>query len=256
MDTDQAYTVKATKRTFEILEALRDLDGGGVSEIANHLDMPKTTVFEHLETLHDLGYIVKEGEANGYRIGTGFLDLGGYARKQMKIYDVAKPEIQTLADQTGEHANLMIEEHGRGTFLYKAEGENAVQLDTYDGHRVLLQTTALGKTILAHFPESRVNGILDRYSLPEITENTITEKDELFEELAEIRERGYATDREERVEGMWCVAAPIVSGDGNVHGAVSVSGPKSRMRGERFDDELPNQVLRTANVIEVNLTYS
>lgn len=256
MNTNQAYSVKATKRTFEILEALRDLDGGGVSELATHLDMPKTTVFEHLETLHELDYIVKVDGGNGYRIGTGFLDLGGYARKQMKIYDVAKPEIQTLAEQTGEHTNLMVEEHGRGTFLYKAEGENAVQLDTYDGHRVLLQTTALGKAILAHYSESRVEEILDRYGLPEITENSITEKDELFEELAEIRQQGYATDREERVKGMWCVAAPITSGDGHVHGAVSVSGPKSRMRGERFNEELPNAVTRIANVIEVNLSYS
>ena len=56
----------------------------------------------------------------------------------MKLYNVAQPEIQELAEKTGEYANLVIEKHGLGTFLYKAEGPNAVKFDTFDGHRVHL----------------------------------------------------------------------------------------------------------------------
>jgi len=256
MATEGDYPVKATRRTFEIIEALKTLDNAGVSEMAAELDMAKTTVFEHLETLSQLGYVVKNSGSGQYQLGTEFLELGGYVRNQMKIYNVAKPEVQDLAEETGEHANLMVEEHGLGTFLYKSEGSNAVQLDTYDGHRVHLQTTALGKAILAHLPKARVVEIFDQHGLPKITENTITDRDSLLEESQEIRDSGYATDCEERVEGMWCVAAPIVSNDGEVYGAVSVSGPKSRMQGDRFEQELPDKVTRTANVIEVNLTYS
>jgi len=245
--------VKATRVSFEVVEALRTLDGAGVSEIASHLGLPKSTVHDHLRTLEELALVVNEDGA--YRVGARFLEFGGYARKRMKVFEVAKPEIKKLAEQTGEHSNLMIEEHGMGIFLYKAEGDNAVKLDTYNGYRVHLQTTALGKAMLAHMPEERVHEILDRHGLPQITERTVTDREKLFEEFEEIREQGYANDFEERVRGMRCVAAPILQ-DGTVLGAISVSGPKSRMQGERFDEEIPRQVLRIANVIEVNMTHA
>lgn len=252
--TAHGVRVGSIETTFEIVEALKILDRAGVSEVARHLDKPKTTVFDHLETLKELGYVVSTDD--GYQIGTRFLDLGGFARKQKKIYQIGKPEVDALARGTGEHANLMIEEHGFGTFLYKAEGEEAVQLDTYSGHHVHLQTTALGKAILAYMNEDRIEKILDRHGLPEITENTVTDRESLYNELKTIREQGYATDKEERVKGMWCVAGPITNSANQPLGAVSVSGPKSRVQGDRFRKELPKKVRGTANVIEVNLTHS
>jgi DNA-binding IclR family transcriptional regulator len=114
----------------------------------------------------------------------------------------------------------------------------------------------MGKAILAHLPESRVHEILDRHGLPEKTEQTITERDALFEELSEIRERGVAFDREERLSGLRCVAVPILSNSSRVEGALSVSGPTSRMQGERFESELPERLRSAANVIELNITYS
>ncbi len=172
------------------------------------------------------------------------------------MFEIARPEINELAEKTGEHANLMIEEHGLGVFLYRARGSDAVQLDTHAGMRVPLQTTALGKAIMAHRPREEVEAILDRHGLPEVTENTVTDRDTLFEQLEAIRERGYSYDDEERVRGMRCVAAPITDRDDHAIAAVSVSGPKSRMRDDRFTDDVPERILRSANVIEVNLTYS
>lgn len=250
----QGVRVGATETTFKIVEALKELDQAGVSEIARHLDKPKTTVFDHLETLQELEYLVSTDE--GYRIGARFLDLGGFARKQKKIYQVGKPEVDALADATGEHANLMIEEHGSGIFLYKSEGKEAVQLDTYSGHHVHLQTTALGKSILAYMDRDRVDKMLDRRGLPEITEHTTTERDKLYDELDTIRDQGYATDKEERIKGMWCIAAPVTNSVNKPLGAVSVSGPKSRMQGEQFREDIPKKVQGTANVIGVNLIHT
>jgi len=246
--------VKSVKTAFEIIETLRNADGMGVSELADRIGKPTSTVHDHLQTLEEEEYLVKDG--NTYLIGARFLGLGEQARSRMKVYKIARPEVDKLAVETGEHANLMIEEHGRGVFLYKARGEEAVKLDTHAGMRVPLQTTALGKTILANRPRSEVDAILDRHGLPEMTESTITDRGELYEHLAAVRERGYAYDDEERVEGMRCVAAPVVDSDGRAIAAVSVSGPKSRMRGSRFEETVPNSVLQTANVVEVNLTYA
>lgn len=246
--------VTAAKVSLEIVETLRELDGAGVSEIADRLDKPTSTVHDHLRTLEQEEYLVKDGDE--YYISTRFLQLGDQARSRKKVFEIARPEVNELAEQTGEHANLMIEEHGLGVFLYRARGPDAVQLDTHAGMRVPLQTTALGKTIMAFRPRAEVEEILDRHGLPSVTENTVTDRAALFDTLEQIRERGYAYDDEERVKGMRCVAAPITDDDDRAIAAVSVSGPKSRMQEDRFTNEIPEQIRRCANVIEVNLTYS
>lgn len=254
MEANDAIQVKSAKTTFDIVETLKQLDGGGVSVIADELEIPKSTVHDHLNTLVEMDFVVKEEKT--YRVGARFLEYGGYARENLKIYRVARPVIQGLADKTGEHANLMIKEHGLGIFLFKSKGEDAVTLDTHPGMRVHLQTTSLGKSIMAHLPTDEVESIIEEHGFPQVTKDTITDRETLFDELAQIRERGYAIDDEERVKGMRCIAAPVLDSDNTVLGAVSVSGPVNRMKGQRFEDEIPREVLSTANVIEVNMTYS
>ncbi|WP_424009149.1 IclR family transcriptional regulator [Haloferax denitrificans] len=246
--------VNAVKISLELVDLLRELDGAGVSEVAKRLDKPTSTIHDHLRTLEKQEYLVKEGDT--YYVSTRFLQLGAHARSRQKVFNIARPEINELAQVTGEHANLMIEEHGVGVFLYRSRGPDAVRLDTHAGMRVPLQTTALGKSIMANRPREEVEGILDRHGLESVTDRSITDREELFDVLEQVRERGYSYDDEERVKGMRCVAAPILNEDDYAIAAVSVSGPKSRMREERFTEELPNQILKSANVIEVNLTYS
>lgn len=254
MSNEPRYPVQAAATTFRIIETLHQLNGAGVSELADEVGMPKSTVHDHLRTLTEAEYLVNQ---NGtYHVGARFLELGGFARSQMKLYQVASPEIKKLAAETGEHANLMIEEHGMGIFLNKAKGSDAVTLDTHIGKRVHLHTTAMGKAILSGLPNVEVDRIIDRHGLPGVTEKTITDSDTLKAELLEIRERGYAIDDEERVLGMRCVAAPICDEDDRPLGAISVSGPTNRFDTEAFGDEIPQSVLSTANVIEVNMTYS
>jgi len=239
--------------TVTIIEALQELGSTGVSELAEHLDLPTSTVFDHLSTLENEGFVTSDDD--GYRVGARFLEVGGYARKQDPIYDVAEPEIQKMAHQTGEHANLVVEQCGKAVFYAKAEGEDAFQLDTHVGKHVDLSTTSAGKAILAEYDDEKIHEILDEHGLPEVTEHTVTNRDRLFEEIEECRERGYAVDDEERIPGVRCVGAAITDDNGDVLGAVSVSGPKSGMQDERFHEKIPDLVLRTANVIEVNMKY-
>ncbi|WP_254533305.1 IclR family transcriptional regulator [Natrinema gelatinilyticum] len=246
--------VKAVKNMFEIINTLRELQGAGVSELADRINKPTSTVHDHLRTLESEEYLVKKDEK--YYVGTRFLGVGEQARSRYKVYPIAREELDKLAEQTGEHTNLMIEEHGKGIFLYKARGPDAVQLDTHAGMRVHLQTTALGKSILAFRPREKVEAIIDRHGLPAVTETTITDEETLFDALDQIRERKYAYDDEERVKGMRCVAAPITNESGRAIAAISVSAPKRRMNGERFQEDIPQLLRRCSNVIEVNLSHT
>ena len=246
--------VKTIETTFNILQILQQSDGGGITELATSLGLPKSTVHNYLSTLEQEEYVVKKGTK--YKVGIRFLELGAYARGCMQIYDTAKPEVARLAQRTGELGNLLIEEHGRGVYIHQVEGDQAVRVDSHVGTRVYLHSTALGKAILAHLPTHRVDEIVDFHGLPQNTEKTVTTREELERELETVRAKGYAVDDEERLQGLRCIAAPIQSNDGGVLGAVSVSGPVNRLQGEHFETQLPNQILETVNVIEINVTYS
>ena len=253
MKSPKAPSIAATETSFEIIEALIELDGGGTTEIAERVGTTKSTVYNHLQTLLNRNYIVKEGGT--YNVGLKFLRVGEYARNCHDIARVGPDEIDKLADKSNEMANLVVEEHGKGVFLYRAKGTDAVHMDTHTGKRLPLHTTAFGKAILAHLPREEVEDVIETHGLPQHTERTITDRETLYDELDAIRDRGYALDREERLEGLRCVAAPILDGDKRPVGAVSVSGPKDRLREERFEDEFPRLVRASANVIEINMTY-
>ncbi|EMA39021.1 IclR family transcriptional regulator [Halococcus hamelinensis] len=250
---ERSAPVQTTETTIAVIGALVELEPAGVSAVADRVGIPTSTAFDHLKTLEHHEFVV--GNDRKYRLGTRFLSIGGRHRSTDELYRVAEPEIAKMAYKTGEHANLVVEEFGKGVFLAKVKGEDAFRLDTYIGKRVNLQTTSAGKAILSCLPDERIEEIIDRHGLPAVTPTTITDRGRLFEEIDRVRERGFATDDEERIQGVRCVAAPLRDGEGGVIGAVSISGPKSGMRRDRFEETIPDLVLRTANVIEVNMKY-
>lgn len=246
--------VKSLETGFRIFEALAQLEQAGVTELATEIGVAKSTVHDHLATMADSGYVIKEGSE--YRLGLKFLNHGGRQRDSMNLYEIARPELRKLAMNTGELVNLVTEERGLGVYLDLKRGENAVNLDSFLGKREHLHSTAVGKTILSHRPQSFVDDVIERHGLPQETEKTVTSHSKLFDQLETVRERGFALDREERLRGLCCVAAPITDDDGYALGALSISGPKNRMQSTRLENELADRVTQVANVIEVNLAYS
>ncbi|WP_367996855.1 HTH-type transcriptional regulator XacR [Haloferax volcanii] len=250
---DAKHPVRTTEKTLALVEELMQKGPCGVTELAGDLDMGKSAVHNHLTTLQKHGYVLKDGD--DYRVGLKFLEVGGHSRKSMEVYQVAEPEVKSLAADTGELANLLVEEQGMGVYLMRAKGDDAVDLDTYAGLRTHLHTTALGKAILANLPESRVDEIIERHGLEQKTPKSIGTRQELFQVLEGVRERGYAIDDGERLEGLRCLAAPIKSSSGEVLGAISVSAPASRVSDEDLHGALPERVLSAANVVELNINY-
>jgi DNA-binding IclR family transcriptional regulator len=249
---NERVPVQSTQRTFTIVETLHEQEGATFSDLVSELELPESTVHDYLRSLRTLGYVVKsEGE---YRVGTKFLELGDKARKQKKIYRVALPELVNLAEETGEHASLTIEENGLGVLLHIEKGENAVEIGETTGEHLPLTITAPGKAILAHLPEERVGGILDKHGFLKRTESSITSRDALFDQVETIRDRGYATEMGEAVNGVRAMAVPIRSEEETVEGAITVGGPTNRMSGEWFKEDLPDLLLRSANVVEVNFS--
>ncbi|WP_262177448.1 IclR family transcriptional regulator [Haloarcula laminariae] len=246
------HPVQTTEKSLVLLEELRELDGARIHELEERVDMTKGAIHNHLSTLRQHGFVTKEDDV--YHLSLRFLTLGGHVRSGHEIYTAGRSKADQLADDTGMLVNIMTEEDGKGVYLYQSHGEYAISLDTHVGFRIHLHSIAIGKAILAYLPRGRVDEIIDRWGLPKMTENTITDRDLLYEELDRFREQGYATEHEERTEGLACIAAPIRLDD-ELLGAISISAPTRRLGMAGFDDEIVGEVQSTANEISLEIKY-
>ncbi len=249
--------VGAVETTIEILEALKKSGSASVTELADDLDLTKGTVHNHLSTLREHRFVVKNDDR--YELSLRFLIFGEYVRNDDVLYQIGEPEVEKLAAETGEIVNLSTEQHGLSMKLCKVYGEDAVGEQFYVTKLQrpdYLHYTATGKAILAFLPRSRVERIVDEYGLTGLTDNTITDREALFDELDATRERGYSLNDQEEVEGLRAVGAPVRDRTGRVLGAVSVTGPVSRMQDDRFRNDLPEKVTNATKVIEANVNMT
>jgi DNA-binding IclR family transcriptional regulator len=249
--------LQTVERATEVIRVLAERNGAGVSAIADELNMSASSTHSQLATLHEADYLVKEdGE---YRLSYEFLLLGEYVRNSSALFQFGRAEADALAEETGHYVHLFTEEKGQGVNIYESRGEHAGDYK-YQSRKLQqrepLHVTASGKAILASLDREDVRRILDRHGLARYTENTITDESALFEELDRIRDRGYSTNNEEEIMGFRAIGAPIESTDGAVVGSISVAGPSRFFSNEELAEELPEQVVNAANMIQVNINMS
>lgn len=252
---DDGRHLESVRKTLDIIEALWQADGAGVTELTELTGLPKSTVHAHLSTLGSKGYVVRAGD--DYRLSLRFLSLGEHVKHAEPLHDAAKSPVEELAEQTGERVLCATFQNGLGTALCVAEGHRSMESDIDIGTHFYLHASALGKAILAFLPPEKLDAIIEKWGLPAFTDTTITDREELLEELETVREEGIAYNRGEHLPGIHAIGAPIMDTDAEeVRGSVSVLGPERRLKSEWEDEELRNRLLATANTIEVNLMFS
>lgn len=247
-------TVRTAETMFDIVECLDDENGASLAALASELDYAKSTVHRHLQTLEELGYVVRRDD--GYHVGLRFLEIGVTARSDYRGYDLVRQKVEEIAEMTGERAQFFVEEHGKIVYLARAVGDQAVQTDPGIGSRIPLYAASAGKAILAELPEPELSDMFERMSFDPVTEHTITDPDVLRAEIEAGRDRGYYFNREESLRGTHAVGVAICGPDDDVIGGLSVTGPSHRLNGERLESELPDLLLGAANELELNIAHS
>ena len=247
------HTLALVTKSLDSVEALWTLDGAGVTEVASHLEMSKSTAHNHLATLERKGYVV--AEAGTYRLGLRFLHFGEYVKRAQPLYEASESAVEELATETGERVFCMVEQHGLATAIRTGRGDRSVETDIRVGTRSYMHCSAAGKAILAYLSDERVEAILDQWGLKRFTESTITDRDRLYEDLQAGREQGYFFNREEYQRGVTAIGAPVL-GEEEVHGAIVIIGPAMRLQGNWSEQELPNQLLAAANMAEISVSFS
>ncbi|WP_339104933.1 IclR family transcriptional regulator [Haloterrigena salinisoli] len=253
METDEGDEtdagVSTTRKTFAILEALAETDGLTITELTRQTGLSKSTVYRHLATLTDMGYVVeRDGE---HSIGFRLLEISERARNREAGYAAAKRAVFELGQETGERAVFTVEERGEAVYIHRYGSRS----NTLIGERRPLHSLASGKAILAEWDDDAVARFVDEKGLEAITDNTITDPGELRAELERIRERGYAVNDQEHMDGLRGVAVPVYTPDDDLLGALSVFGPTSRFKDATVHEELPARLRDRADEIRVTLAY-
>jgi DNA-binding IclR family transcriptional regulator len=251
--SEQGMGVKTPKITFRILEQIEESDGARISDLAREIGSSKSTIYRHLCSLHEEGYVIKNNDE--YQLSLKFLSFGESAKKRWDKSGLIREKLREIADKTGERAQFLTIENNHAVFVHIEQGEDAVEIDTGVGKTVPLHATSAGKAILAHLPEDKVSDILSKNNLQKFTKHTITEANELFEELGKIREQGFSQNNQERIRGVRAIGVPILKSSNEVVGAISVAGPSHRLVDEWFHEELPTLLLGTVNEIELKMEY-
>ncbi|SFE82338.1 IclR family transcriptional regulator [Alteribacillus iranensis] len=248
--------VKSVDRALRIIKIVSmRKDGFGVTELAEKLELNKSSVFRLVATLIEHGFIEQDSVTKKYRLGYQYLELSSKLLDSIDIRKEAAPYLKELETLTNEVIHLVIYSQKEAVYIEKLEGHETLRMHSQVGKRAPMHCTSAGKTILAYLPEREAKDILAQKGLPPHTENTITDPEELLEKLKEIRERGYGQEVEENEVGITCIAAPIFNFKGEIAGSISISGPTIRMSEERIK-QLKEPLMEAGKKVSRRLGYS
>lgn len=215
--------VPALDKIVRICDYLSDKDGATFSQIYQGVGMAKSSTSSLLSGMVAHGLLRQENEK--YYLGLRLYEFGNKAAEQYDIKKIAVPILTDLRDKTNLTCHLGVLQGASPIYLLKLESPQSVIVRSWEGKRLSLHSSGLGKALLAWKDESEADALLaDERPLVRHTATTITDDAMFRKELAEVRARGWAYDNEEDCEGVRCIAVPVFNKQGKVVAAISMSG--------------------------------
>lgn len=249
--SDQARSgqVQSLTRALAILNAVSEShDGMGLTDISQMVNLPTSTSHRLLTTLESEGFVRFDAAQSLWQIGIRAFIVGNAFTRTRDVVAIARPFMRRLMEEAGETVNLYVEDSGEAICMGQVESRQMMRAIARPGGRVRLHCSGAGKAMLAHMNDADLTRILRTHGLPRITDKTLDTPSRLRDDLAQIRQRGYAIDDEEHAVGLRCVAGAILDEHGVPVAAISLSGPMARITDERLSD-IGTAVARTARDI-------
>lgn len=203
----------------------------GISELARHLGLTRSTTHRYVATLTSLRYLEQDGSTRKYSLGPRVLDLGFSTLGSLELREVAAMHLRRLTDTTGHTSNLAIRDDTDVILIDRVRGRpgryHHLEFTLHVGSRLPSYCSATGKALLAFVPRQDLDRLLDRMDLVPRGPRTLTDRTALLAELDQVRKTGLATNDEELESALRSIAAPVRARSGEVVAAVNVAIPWS-----------------------------
>jgi DNA-binding IclR family transcriptional regulator len=252
------YVIAAVEKAVALLKCfLEPPHRYGITELAQKLGTNKNQVFRLVKTLEKNSLLQLDPVTNKYSLGYLAYVLGEVAQPTNALLVAAKPILDELVEREQETLHLLVLDGDQAFCVDKREGNHSIQLTAQIGrHFPSLHAGACPKLLLAYMEdEEQKREIIGRMEFTRFTPNTIDNAEDLWRELAAIRERGYSVSDEDIDLGARGVAVPIFDARGKVVAGLSIGGPVSRMSYQRLD-ELRHVIAGAAQRISQRLGYT
>lgn len=237
------YSVNAVTSALAVFGAVVDHGAVSLEAAAAVAGVSRSTAYRLVMTLSDVG-LVDRAPGGGYQPGPSAYQWATKLLDQLDVRSVAAPGLRRLWRDTAESVNLALLRDTELVYVEALESPGMLRTVEEVGTIVPVHAAAIGKAVAAHLETDHLSRLLPAEPYPALGPRSITNWRELSANLEEIRSRGYSLDVEEVAEGVACVAAPVLP-NGRVVGAISLSGPRTRMTDERLE-QLGEQVRAVA----------
>jgi DNA-binding IclR family transcriptional regulator len=231
-ETDR-YSVRAVERALGVLGALAETDAPQTLQvIAERAELSVTTTFRLLRTLQQQGFVTPSADDGRYVLGFRVLELAHALLRQLDVVGIARPFVLDLRNRIGETVSLAVRSGEYHIRALQAEGTQPLRRVMEIGERLPLYAGSVGKLFLAAASDREVEEYLSRTELVPLSEATPTDPQLVWQQIAQVRERGFSESVNERGAGGAGVAAPVHGPDGRVLAALEISGPMTRFTPE------------------------
>jgi IclR family acetate operon transcriptional repressor len=243
--------VRVEKATQSVLTALRVIEQVSleqpvrVSDLARSLDLPKSSTHRVLSTLASAGWLRQDSRGE-WALALRCAAIGRRVGAESALRDVARPALEDLSSSTHENARLWLVEDEAFAIIDSVDGDHAVRpVEIEMGTHIPMHATAVGKAVLASWPDHRVDGFLSR-PLQRFTAETITDPDVLRSEIGRARLCGYAEVCNEAQIDV-CGVAAVFRLPSDRRGALALTFPHHRLNDVSFANfgELIARAVRT-----------
>lgn len=247
--------VQVLDRALDIIEQLASVETGlGIAELAQRTGLPKSTVHRILSTFTDRQYIEKNRDTSVYSLGQKFVEIASIYLNNINLKTEAEPLMHELATAFGATCYLAVFDNNEVMYLERVEPFNNLRIYTQIGKREPLHCTALGKVLLSGLKPEVCLDTVSQLTLRQYTPNTITSRETLLQAVDEVRDWGYALDRNEHDIAVSCLAVPIYDYTGNIMAAMSISGP-GLLENHKHEDIL-TRMLNASSKLSLRMGYN
>ncbi|QIV79833.1 IclR family transcriptional regulator [Mycolicibacterium frederiksbergense] len=230
------YPIESVDKALRLVLLLTDRPEIRLSEAARYLGVASSTAHRLLAMLQYRGFVRQDSSSKIFRAGPALMGLAFAVFGRIDVEDAAKPVLRRLSEQLNEAVHVGMLDGANVRFIAAVEGPTAVRVASRLGRTMPAHCTSTGKVLLAELSEAELDNVYPRENLDRITEHSIRRRTELDLELARVRERGYAVNREESEEGVTLLAVPISTPAPGLRLALNAAAPVHRLTASMYPE--------------------